>query len=215
MRDDIPLTPELLLRAYMAGIFPMAEARGSTDVFWVDPDYRGVIPLDGLHISRSLRRAIRRQDYDIRLNTDFSGVVEGCADRGETWINETLHWLYNALFDAGFAHSIEVWQEGKLTGGIFGLAIGGAFFGESMFSRRPNASKIAMVYLVDRLRRGGFHLFDTQFITPHLASLGGVELPRATYRAQLAEALDRAASFTSPALPGAVQDVLQRSTQTS
>ena len=216
MRYDFPpFTPELLLRAYMAGIFPMAETRDAHDLFWVDPEWRGVIPLDGLHVSRSLRRAIRRQDYDVRINTDFEGVLDGCAARDETWINADLSRLYVALFEAGYAHSIEVLFNGRLAGGIFGIAIGGAFFGESMFSTQTNGSKIAMVYLVDRLRRGGFTLFDTQFITDHLASLGAVEIARSTYRDRLSGALAESASFTRPLGPTSAQDVLQRITQTS
>lgn len=216
MRDDAPpLTPQLLLRAYMAGIFPMAEGRDSADLFWVDPDLRGIIPLEGLHISRSLRRTIRRQNYDIRVNSDFTGVLQGCADRDETWINETLFDLYQDLFDAGHAHSQEVWIDGRLAGGIFGIAIGGAFFGESMFSARRDASKIAMVYLVDRLNQGGFTLFDTQFVTDHLISLGGVEIARDSYRARLAHALVQPGRFTAPVGPISPQDVLQRNTQTS
>ena len=216
MRDDgHPLTPELLLRAYMAGIFPMAETRHSDEVFWVDPDQRGIIPLDGLYISRSLRRTIRRGQYEVTINSDFGGVIEGCAARAETWINGGLRRLYMQLFEAGFAHSLEVWKGQKLAGGIFGVAIGGAFFGESMFSAERDGSKIAMVYLVDRLNCGGFQLFDTQFITDHLASLGGLEIPRARYRDMLERALEAEASFSAPAMPSETQNVLQRSTQTS
>ncbi|MGR3434628.1 MAG: leucyl/phenylalanyl-tRNA--protein transferase [Shimia sp.] len=211
-----PLTPELLLRAYMLGIFPMAEERGSADVFWVDPEARGILPLDELHVGRSLRRAVRRGGYDIRLNAAFEAVLRGCADRDETWINGTLHGLYLQLHRARFAHSIEVWDDAGLAGGIFGVTIGGAFFGESMFSARTDASKIAMVWLVDHLRRAGFTLFDTQFTTDHLASLGGREVPRAAYQALLTDALTREARFEGVPLPGDPQDVLaQRSTQTS
>ncbi|MEL6689144.1 MAG: leucyl/phenylalanyl-tRNA--protein transferase [Pseudomonadota bacterium] len=214
MRDDVLLTPELLLRAYQAGIFPMSEARHSETLFWVDPERRGIMPLDGLHVSRSLRKAIRRGDYEVCINADFNAVVEGCANRAETWINDELRQLYFELNLAGFAHSIEIWQDGQLAGGIFGVAIGGAFFGESMFSARTNGSKLAMVYLVDRLREAGFTLFDTQFITDHLASLGAVEIARSDYRADLARALRVKADFTAP-LQAAPQDVLQRMTQTS
>ncbi|MEM1374316.1 MAG: leucyl/phenylalanyl-tRNA--protein transferase [Pseudomonadota bacterium] len=215
MRDDVLLTPELLLRAYQAGIFPMSEARHSETLFWVDPERRGVIPLDNLHISRSLRRAIRRADYDIRINTDFAGVLEGCANRAETWINDELQQLYQSLHATRRAHSIEIWQGDRLAGGIFGVAIGGAFFGESMFSARTNGSKIAMVYLVDRLRETGFGLFDTQFITEHLASLGAVEITRSDYRHMLAAALRLDADFTRDYGSLRPQDVLQRMTQTS
>lgn len=214
MRDDVLLTPELLLRAYQAGIFPMSEARHSETLFWVDPERRGIMPLDGLHVSRSLRKIIRRADYEVRINADFNAVVEGCANRAETWINEELRQLYFELHLAGFAHSTEIWMEGRLAGGIFGVAIGGAFFGESMFSARTNGSKLAMVYLVDRLGQGGFTLFDTQFITEHLASLGAIEVLRSDYRSALAKALERTASFTVPETPSP-QEVLQRITQTS
>ncbi|MEM6727713.1 MAG: leucyl/phenylalanyl-tRNA--protein transferase [Pseudomonadota bacterium] len=209
------LSPELLLKAYQVGIFPMSEARHATTLFWVDPERRGVMPLDGLHVSRSLRRAVRRQDYDVRVNSDFAGVLDGCAARPETWINDELRALYLALHLQGHAHSLEIWGENGIAGAIFGVTIGGAFFGESMFSARTNGSKIAMVYLVDRLRRAGFALFDTQFITAHLASLGAVEISRATYRAELERALLLSADFTAPPGPTGAQDVLQRITQTS
>ncbi len=215
MRDDFQLTPELMLRAYMTGIFPMSESRDAPDLFWVDPERRGVMPLDGLHVSRSLARTVRRGGYDIRINSAFEAVVSACADRAETWINDDLFELYAHLHNVGYAHSIEVWDDAGLRGGIFGLSIGGAFFGESMFSARTGGSKIAMVYLVDRLRRAGFTLFDTQFITDHLASLGGIEISRSAYRSQLAEALDVEAAFTRPIGPASPQDVLQRITQTS
>lgn len=193
----------------------MSEARHSATLFWVDPERRGVMPLDKLHISRSLKRTLRRGGYDIRVNTDFSGVVEGCADRQETWINEELRLLYLDLFLSGHAHSMEVWDDEGLRGGIFGVAIGGAFFGESMFSARTNGSKIAMVYLVDRLVRAGFTLFDTQFITDHLASLGAIEIKRSAYRRALTRALSTNADFMAVPGPASAQDVLQRMTQTS
>lgn len=209
------LTPEILLSAYAGGIFPMAEHRGDTDLFWVDPRQRGVLPLDGFHVSRSLAKTIRRAPYLITYGVDFSGVVDGCADREETWINAMLAELYGQLHLARMARSIEVWDKGELVGGVFGITLGGAFFGESMFSKRPDASKIALAYLVDRLRAGGFALFDTQFLTPHLRSLGGVEIPRAHYRQMLTEALALDAHFDRQ---GAVPDpysVLQRNAQTS
>ena len=179
MRDDVLLTPDLLLRAYQAGIFPMSEARHSSTLFWVDPERRGVMPLDGLHVSRSLRRAVRRGGYDVRVNTDFAGGLDGCAARAETWINLELRALYLDLFLSGDAHSLEIWSDDGLVGGVFGVSIGGAFFGESMFSTQSNASKIALGYLVDRLRRAGFVLFDTQFVTDHLITMGCIEITRA------------------------------------
>ncbi|WP_171131352.1 MULTISPECIES: leucyl/phenylalanyl-tRNA--protein transferase [unclassified Ruegeria] len=208
------LTPELLLHGYSIGIFPMAEHRDDPDLFWVDPKLRGVFPLDGFHISRSLARRLRRSDYGITINRDFSGVVDGCADRAETWINPELRRLYDDLHINGQAHSLEVWQDGRLTGGVYGVVLGAAFFGESMFSRRTDASKIALAYLVDRLRRTGFHLFDTQFLTAHLASLGAIEIPRATYHAELRQALEGSADFTA-SLSQTPQGVIQRITQTS
>lgn len=211
---DPPLTPELLLAGYAQGIFPMAMRRDDSALHWFDPPRRGVMPLTGLHISRSLRKRVRRWDYLVRVNSAFAEVVEACGDRPETWINADLARLYQGLHGAGHAHSLEIWQEGVLAGGIFGITLGGAFFGESMFSRRRDASKLAIVWLVDRLRRAGFTLFDTQYLTPHLASLGGVEVSRARYRAALADALPRRADFTAPA-PATPQEILQRISQTS
>ena len=169
--DDPELTPQLMLQAYAAGIFPMSESRDDPQVFWVDPNKRGVIPLDGFHISKSLRKQILTSPYEPRFNTDFSGVVAGCADREETWINDTIFAVYGALHTLKHAHSQEVYLNDQLVGGVYGVTIGSAFFGESMFSRAPNASKLALAYLVDRLRQTGFTLFDTQFLTPHLASM--------------------------------------------
>lgn len=193
----------------------MAEARDDPELFWVDPRFRGIFPLDNFHISRSLARRIRREDYQIRANTAFMAVVAGCADRDETWINPPLLDLYEQLHQMGHAHSIEVWDGDTLVGGVYGLAIGAAFFGESMFSRRTDASKIALAYLVDHLRQGGFTLFDTQFITPHLASLGAVEIPRDAYHSLLEQALCVEANFLHSTKMPAAYSVLQRNTQTS
>lgn len=213
--SDRQLTPELLLSAYASGIFPMAEGRESRDVFWVDPRSRGVLPLDGFHMSRSLSKRLRRGNYRIALSTDLDAVLDGCADRDETWINGTIRELTRALFDAGHAHTLEVWRDGRVIGGVYGITLGGAFFGESMFSRETDASKIALAWLVDHLNRTGFTLFDTQFITPHLASLGAIEIPRATYRARLAEALLKPSSIKKFALETDPHAVVQRMTQTS
>ena len=213
--DGGSLTADMLLRAYALGVFPMAESREDPEVFWVDPRWRGIFPLDAFHISRSLARHIRRGGFEISVNRDFDGTLRGCADRPETWINDTIFRLYTTLHARGFAHSLEVWEDGALVGGVYGVTLGAAFFGESMFSRRTNASKVALAYLVDRLRLGGFQLFDTQFITAHLRSLGAVEIPRAEYRRRLAEALARPADFIRPALPADPQELLQRSTQMS
>ena len=213
---DIALTPELLLQAYASGLFPMAEGRDSAEVFWVDPEARGVVPLDGFHISRSLARSLRRGDYTITLNRDFAGVLAACAARDETWINDMIFDLYLDLNQLGFAHSLEVRDaDGALIGGVYGVTLGAAFFGESMFSRRRDASKIALAYLVDRLRRTGFRLFDTQFLTPHLASLGAVEISRGQYHRLLHDALQDPADFRADVQIPPPQDVIQRMTQTS
>jgi len=211
--NDPTLTPDLLLQGYAAGIFPMAEGRDDAEVFWVDPQRRGVLPLHGFHMSRSLARAMRRSDWTVRLDQDFAGVVDGCADRVDTWINDEIRRLYLGLHRRGNAHSFELWDGETLIGGVYGVVLGAAFFGESMFSRRTNASKMALAVAVDHLSRGGFTLFDTQFLTAHLASLGGIEVSRAKYRQDLAKALDRTALFL-PA-PPTLQDVVQRMTQTS
>ncbi|MEP1352849.1 MAG: leucyl/phenylalanyl-tRNA--protein transferase [Tateyamaria sp.] len=211
---DSALTPELLLHGYASGIFPMAESRDDPDIFWVDPRLRGVLPLDGLHISRSLARAMRRSDWTVRLNTDFTGVVDGCADRADTWINSEIYNLYSDLHRSNYAHSVEIWDGTHLVGGVYGVTLGAAFFGESMFSRATNASKMALAATVDHLTQTGFTLFDTQFLTPHLSSLGAVEITRAQYRARLAEALDLEGTFGAVP-PASLQEVVQRRTQTS
>lgn len=199
--NHIELTPELILQAYANGVFPMAESRDDDSLFWVDPRDRGILPLDGFHISRSLARLIRQDRYRVTLNRDFIGVMEGCADREETWINATIFDLYCELHDMGFGHSVELWDEDRLVGGTYGLALGTAFFGESMFSRVPSASKIVLAYLVARLRLTGFTLFDTQFLTEHLASLGGIEISRAEYRVRLRKALETRADLTALPAP--------------
>ena len=190
---DIEVTPELIVRAYRAGIFPMAEDAEDEDLFWVSPEMRGIMPLDGFHASKSLRKAMRKSGWTVKVDSDWHGIIEGCAtvgeDRDNTWINQTIRAVYGALFERGVAHTVEVWDGDELVGGLYGLAIGGAFFGESMFHRRTDASKMAMVHLVERLKVGGFVLLDTQFITPHLESLGGVEIPRAEYEDRLGQAL--------------------------
>jgi len=214
------LTPDLLLRAYAAGIFPMAEDADDPEVFWVDPDERGVLPLDAFHGSRRLRRTIGQDIFDIRCDGAFEEVVRGCAEprpeRPRTWINDEIVRLYTALFRLGFAHSVESWLEGELVGGLYGVAIGGAFFGESMFSRVSDASKVALAHLVARLRIGRFQLLDTQFVTRHLRQFGAHEIPRALYRRQLAAALEADAYFPVGRLEGAaVLSLLQSSTPTS
>ena len=202
MRDDPPLSPELLLQAYRVGVFPMSESRDDPDVFWVDPRQRGILPLDGFHISRSLRRTLNRGQFRATLNIAFADVLKGCAARPETWINETIFELYLELFRRGDAHAVEVWQGEDLVGGVYGVAIGGAFFGESMYSSVTDASKTALAVLTHHLKSRGYALFDTQFLTPHLASLGGIEIPRSKYHALLETALSqRARMGPAGALP--------------
>jgi leucyl/phenylalanyl-tRNA---protein transferase len=190
------ITPDILLRAYAMGIFPMSDGRDDPQIHWVDPRRRGVLPLDGFHLSRSLAKRIRSGTCRVTTDTAFAAVVEACAERSETWISHRIQRLYQALHDAGHAHSIEVWQDDSLVGGVYGLTLGAAFFGESMFSRATDASKVALAYAVHRLRAGGFQLFDTQFLTPHLESLGAIEITRADYHRRLAEALENRAEFS-------------------
>ena len=211
----LKITPQLLLQAYAAGIFPMSEGRDDPNLFWVEPKRRGIIPLDGFHISRSLARKIRQNPFEIRINSDFAGVVAACADRDETWINPEITALYSALHENGFAHSLELWQGRDLVGGVYGVALGAAFFGESMFSRARDASKIALTYLVARLNAGGFTLFDVQFPTPHLIRLGAIEISRIDYRKRLDAALGNHADFMAGGGLFTPQDVLQRNTHTS
>ncbi|MGQ0611140.1 MAG: leucyl/phenylalanyl-tRNA--protein transferase [Paracoccaceae bacterium] len=217
------LPPETLLAAYAMGIFPMAEAADSPALHWVDPLRRGILPLEGFHISRSLRRHLLTAEYTVTVNHDFAGVMAACAARAETWINRPIVEGYGALHALGHAHSVEVWQDGILAGGMYGVQIGAAFCGESMFSRRTNGSKTALAWAVHRLRAGGFALFDTQFLTPHLASLGGIEISRADYRRRLARAIAGKARFDPPLYQPSPSDVAgmapsgstQTSTQTS
>ena len=219
---DEELTPDILLRAYAMGIFPMSDGREDPQIHWIDPRRRGVLPLDGFHISRSLAKRLRSGQFRTTVDTAFEAVVEACADRGETWISRRIQRLYGQLHALGFAHSVEVWEGDQLVGGVYGVTLGAAFFGESMFSRTTDASKVALAYAVHRLRAGGFRLFDTQFLTPHLASLGGIEITRADYHRRLAEALAVDANFAPPGYSpsGATSSVgasgrLQVSTQTS
>lgn len=213
------LKPELLLRAYAVGIFPMAESRDDAEIHWIDPDFRGILPLHEFHVPRKLRRAVRRGAFEVRCDSDFAGVIKGCASPGpgrrDTWINTTIERLYRDLHAMGFAHSVECWRDGELVGGLYGVALGAAFFGESMFSRVPDASKVALVHLVGLLRKGGFRLLDTQFETPHLRQFGVVEVPREDYRAQLSLAVRTQAQFPSPLTDEELDSFLQSITQTS
>jgi leucyl/phenylalanyl-tRNA--protein transferase len=193
------LTPQLLLDAYAQGLFPMAEQRDSAELYWVSPEKRGVIPLDGFHVPHRLARTVRSGRFAVTADRAFAEVMRACAapaeGRQETWINDEILRLYNALFEAGHAHSVECWQDGILAGGLYGIRLGAAFFGESMFSRQRDASKVALVHLVDRLKRGGFALLDTQFLTGHLARFGAVEIPRARYLELLDQALHQQAMW--------------------
>ena len=193
------LTPQFLLEAYASGYFPMADDADSKELFWLSPDMRGVMPLDGLHVSKSLAKTIRHHQFDIRIDTAFLDVMKGCAeptsDRPLTWINDEIINLYSELFLMGLAHSVEIWQDEALVGGLYGVQLGAAFFGESMFSRTTNASKVAFVHLVRRLQFGGFKLLDTQFTTTHLEQFGVVEIPKDNYLQNLDVALNNIGDF--------------------
>jgi leucyl/phenylalanyl-tRNA---protein transferase len=193
------LDPRLLLQGYASGIFPMADSRDADELFWVEPRNRAIIPLDGFHVSRSLRRTLRSGKFLVTRDRDFRGVIAACADREETWINAELEQAMIALHGSGNAHSIEVWHGETLVGGLYGVKLGRAFFGESMFSRMTDASKVALAWLVARLRAGNFTLLDCQFMTEHLASLGAVSVTRETYVALLAAALGSAAGAVAGA----------------
>ncbi|CAN7252110.1 leucyl/phenylalanyl-tRNA--protein transferase [Rhizobium rhizogenes] len=188
------ITPEILLRAYSIGLFPMAESADDPEIFWVEPELRGVLPLDAFHISKSLAKTIRQKPFDIRFNTDFDGVIAACAEqtngRPSTWINKTIRSLYSTLHHIGHAHSVEAWEGDRLVGGLYGVSLGSAFFGESMFSRRTDASKICLVHLVERLRERGFTLLDTQFTTEHLKTFGAIDMPKDEYAKMLEKAME-------------------------
>lgn len=191
---DHRITPDLLLRAYASGLFPMADSADDPDLFWVEPELRGVLPLDAFHIPRRLARTVRQAPFEIRFNTAFDEVVSACAEsvenRPSTWINSTITELYGALHRLHHAHSVEAWSDGKLVGGLYGVSLRRAFFGESMFSRATDASKVCLVHLVNRLRERGFVLLDTQFTTEHLKRFGAIDVPRDDYSEMLAEALE-------------------------
>ena len=194
-RPPPAITPEILLRAYAIGLFPMAESAEDPSLFWLDPEQRGIFPLDRMTISRSLAKTLRQDRFVVTVDRDFDGVIEGCAaaapDRPQTWINGRIRELYRNLYDTGFVHTVEAYDNDTLVGGLYGVALGAAFFGESMFHTSRDASKICLLHLAARLRSSGYLLLDTQFVTPHLASLGALEVPRATYRRRLARAVSR------------------------
>jgi leucyl/phenylalanyl-tRNA--protein transferase len=195
----IEITPDILLKAYAAGIFPMAEDADDPSLFWVEPRERGIIPLDDFHISKRLARTVRSDAFQVRVDRNFDAVIAGCAapaaDREKTWISRRIRELYGELFDAGYCHTVEVYREGRLVGGLYGVRLNGAFFGESMFHIERDASKVALVHLVARLRRGGFSLLDTQFVTSHLAQFGATEVPRRTYKQMLRNAMEHGADW--------------------
>jgi leucyl/phenylalanyl-tRNA--protein transferase len=220
-RDDILLeiTPQVLLKAYAVGIFPMAESADDPGLYWIEPEARGIIPLDGFHLPQRLRRTIASDRFEIRVDHDFAAVIDGCAgaaiERPKTWINARIRKLYGDLFELGACHTVEAWRDDRLVGGLYGVVLGAAFFGESMFTRERDASKVALVHLVARLKAGGFRLLDTQFTTPHLKQFGAVDIDRRIYQELLDEAIAVKADFYR--LPGgATSDVvLQSVSQTS
>ncbi len=207
------LTPDILLRAYAIGIFPMAEGRDHRELHWIDPEQRGVLPLDSFHVPRKLRRRIRRDDFQVTCDSAFEKTILACAEptdnRPDTWINPAIQELYTELHGMGFAHSVECWRDGELVGGLYGVSLGAAFFGESMFSRAPDASKVALAHLVLRLRKGGYRLLDTQFVTAHLERFGVVEIPRQEYRSALAQAITSQARFPTAIAPAEIEAFLK------
>lgn len=213
------LTPEILLKAYALGVFPMGESRHDPSLHWVDPDLRGILPLDQVHVPRRLRRVVRENRFEVRRDTAFEAVIRACAapapQRWSTWINDQIISLYGELHEMGRAHSVECWHEERLVGGLYGISLGAAFFGESMFSRQPEASKVALVHLIARLRQGEFQLLDVQFVTPHLAQFGSIEISRELYRGALAAALNHQGDFSSMPTGLSGAEVLQSVTQTS
>ena len=215
----VTITADIVLKAYAAGIFPMAEGRGDQHMFWVDPEMRGILPLEEFHLPRRLRRTVRAEKFEVRIDTAFAQVIERCASpapgRWNTWINREINDLFLELHERGHAHCVECWHQGELAGGLYGLALGGAFFGESMFSEQTDASKVALVHLVGRLKRTGFILLDSQFMTDHLQQFGGQEIPRADYHQLLAAALDQLSDFTLAGSALSAAEVLQSITQTS
>jgi leucyl/phenylalanyl-tRNA---protein transferase len=207
-REDmvVDITPQVLLKAYACGIFPMAEAEDDPALYWIEPQARGILPLDHYHISKRLKRTVKQDVFEVRIDTDFEGVISGCgsarAGRDTTWINSKIRKLYGDLYDMGFCHTVETWREGRLVGGLYGVALGGAFFGESMFSYETDASKVALVHLLSRLVAGHFSLLDCQFVTEHLRQFGTVEVDRKAFHTLLEAALAKPGDFL--ALPKTV-----------
>ncbi|WP_183858504.1 leucyl/phenylalanyl-tRNA--protein transferase [Prosthecomicrobium pneumaticum] len=215
---DFDITPQVLLKAYAVGIFPMAESAEDPGLYWIEPESRGVLPLDQFHLPRRLARTVRAEPFEIRIDSDFAGVIDGCAgggpERPKTWINARIRKVYGELFALGHCHTVECWQDGRLVGGLYGVRLGGAFFGESMFSTARDASKVALVHLVARLKAGGFRLLDTQFTTEHLKRFGAIDLSRREYQRRLDQALRVEGDFYR--LGGAtVDELLQLVSHTS
>jgi leucyl/phenylalanyl-tRNA--protein transferase len=212
-RRSFEVTPDLMLRAYRAGLFPMAETRQGDRLYWLDPEQRGVLPLDRFHLPRRLLRTVLNGGFEITVDRDFAATIAACAQaapgREDTWINRDIERLFTALFRLGHAHSVECRQDGRMVGGLYGVALGSAFFGESMFSRVRDASKVALAHLMARLRLGGFRLLDTQFVTEHLAQFGAVEVPRDAYKALLAAAVDTPARWIVAPDPAALERELR------
>jgi leucyl/phenylalanyl-tRNA--protein transferase len=204
----VEITPEVLLKAYACGIFPMAESAEDPALYWIEPDQRGIIPLDGFHIPARLARTVRADRFTVHVNRDFDGVLDGCAEprpgRTRTWINGRIRTLYRKLYEIGHCHSVEAYEDGVLVGGLYGVSLGRAYFGESMFHRSRDASKVALVHLVARLKAGGFTLLDTQFVTDHLRTFGAAEVPRRQYHKLLEGALIGEANFAALPLDQAV-----------
>lgn len=207
--DTITITPEILLKAYAAGIFPMAEDADDPSLFWVEPRERGIIPLESFHVPKRLARTIRSDDFEVHVDRDFDAVIAACAapaaDREKTWINRRIRDLYGQLYDAGFCHTVEVYRHDRLVGGLYGVRLQGAFFGESMFHTERDASKVALAHLVARLKRGGFSLLDTQFVTSHLAQFGAIEIPRRSYKQMLRTAMEHEGDWNAWPRGGSVR----------
>ncbi len=220
-RNDILLeiTPQVLLKAYAVGIFPMAESADDPGLYWIEPEARGIIPFDVFHVPRRLRRTVAADPFEIHIDRDFGAVIDACAgggpERPKTWINARIRRLYGELFDLGQCHTVEAWRDGALVGGLYGVRLGAAFFGESMFSRERDASKVALVHLVARLKAGGFRLLDTQFTTKHLRQFGAIDVDKRSYQRMLEDAVTAQADFYRLAGGGTGEDVLQLVSHTS
>jgi leucyl/phenylalanyl-tRNA---protein transferase len=215
-RDDIAIeiTPQVLLKAYACGIFPMAESADDPALYWIEPPQRGILPLESVHVPHRLARTIRQGVFEVRVDTDFEGVIAGCGasrpGRRTTWINAKIRALYRDLFESGYCHTIEAWANGRLVGGLYGVALNGAFFGESMFSFQRDASKVALIHLCARLVEGRFSLLDTQFVTPHLMQFGAIEIGRQDFHQRLERALGHRADFLAMPKGAGPEEVLRR-----